>query len=101
MTTPELEGMTWDRWKSMPQARKADMRDTSDLHQKLRGWEGQRVTITPKPEYYPATFTVGISTGWKPIHMVIRNSRQHGSSEIIGPDMQIDHVEAARPLRRR
>lgn len=79
--------MTQDKWNAMSAAEKEAARDNSGLHPALRGWEGRKVTVSPKREYGRSTFIVGRTTGWRPAHLAMR-AGAYGSSDLIGPEEQ-------------
>lgn len=83
---------TWADWTALSKMERDALRDTSNLHPKLIGLEGKRVRVTPKREYGLSTFRVGISTGWKPIHMAMRTRIARGSSDTIRADERFDSV---------
>lgn len=77
-----LIGMTWERWCAFAPAHRATMRDKSDLHPQLLGLEGVRVRVKPSRAFGRSTFRVGITTGWRPVHLAMRTGA-NGSSDII------------------
>jgi len=87
-----LDGMTQMKWDSLSRAEKLAIRDNSALHPKLIGLEGCKVRVAPKREYGLSTFRVGITTGWRPVHIAMR-SNEHGSSDLIGKDEAITRVD--------
>lgn len=74
----KAEAMTWDIWKNLPEADKARLRDLSGLTPQLVGLEGRRVEVIDRPDEKPRRFYVGRSTGWRPCHIEIHNSRSRG-----------------------
>lgn len=49
---------------------------------------GERIKV--KPKYGDEiTGTVGVTTGWKPVFLLIRRSNSLGSSDTLGPDDEI------------
>ena len=87
----------WADWQAATPAEKAKYRDPSDLHPQLVGLEGKRVRVEPKREYGLTTFRVGKSTGWKPIHLAMRNDpRQRGSSDIVRAEEVFTRVTVLR-----
>lgn len=80
-----LEGMTQAKWDTMPKAQRDKMRDTSELHPLLSTYIGQKVKVLPKREFGASTFTVGMTTGWRPVLLAMR-SNASGSSDIIRAD---------------
>lgn len=72
-----LEGMTWERWQSMPLRDLDELRDLSDLSPQLRGLEGYRVEVVDQWGEV-RRFWVGRSTGWKPIHLEIARINSNG-----------------------
>lgn len=90
-----LEGMTQAKWDSLSPAQRDELRDTSDLHPMLIAYEGKKVTVKPKRAYGLSTFRVGRSTGWKPIHLALKE-RESGSCDIIGANEHFDSVTVAK-----
>lgn len=80
-----LVGMTQAKWDSLTPAERERLRDTSKLHPALVGLEGKRVRVTPKRRYGRSTFRVGITTGWRPVHLAMR-AGSLGSSDTIRHD---------------
>lgn len=89
---PHLVGMTAATWDAMAPAERDAARDRSKLHPQLIGLEGKRVRVTPKREFGPSTFRVGISTGWRPCHLAMRGNA-HGSSDVLSEREKFDRVE--------
>lgn len=89
-----LEGMTQDKWDAMPKAQRDKMRDTSDLHPLLSTYIRQKVKVLPKREYGASTFTVGITTGWRPVLLAMRGNAR-GSSDIIRADEVFTSISRA------
>ena len=88
---------TWADWSALSVKERDALRDKSDLHPQLIGLEGKRVRVEPKREYGLTTFRVGISTGWKPIHLAMRNdARQRGSSDVVRKDETFTRVTVLR-----
>lgn len=72
--------MNYPHWKGLPQYVREAARDTSELCPELVGLEGYRVEVTQ----YGARrrFNVGMSTGWRPIHIALHNVRSTGGEGI-------------------
>jgi hypothetical protein len=79
MQTETLGTMTFDVWRRLPEAERARLRDTSELTRQLVGLEGARVEVVTT---YGETrrFWVGRSTGWRPCHLEIHNTRSTGGA---------------------
>ena len=89
--TLTLDGMTYDVWRTLPEAERDRLRDLSDLTPELIGLEGWRVeAVTTYGE--TRRFYVGRSTGWKPIHLDIARRDSSGGP---GADR---HYETVRKL---
>ncbi len=76
-TYPEghpLHGMTQDRWSALRPPQREAIRDLSGLTPELIGKEGMRVEVVTT---YGETrrFWVGRSSGWRPCHLEIHNTR--------------------------
>ena len=72
-----LEAMTQQKWDALSYAEREKLRDTSDLSSQLKGLEGLRVEVlTTYGEV--RRFKVGKSTGWRPVHLELANSRSSG-----------------------
>jgi hypothetical protein len=78
-----LEGMTWDKWRVLPEHKRAPLRDLSGLEPQLIGLEGKRVEVVDfwgeKRRFY-----VGKSTGWRPIHLEIARVDSSGGGGVTG-----------------
>lgn len=73
-----MDQQTWNR---MTPLERTAVRDLSGLHPQLLGLEGYRVEVeTVGGSVY--RFQVGRSTGWKPCHLSLHNSRSHGGDAI-------------------
>jgi hypothetical protein len=94
-----LSEMTTERWESLTPAERDELRDNSALHPKLAPYVGWRVRVEPKPEFRPATFIVGRTTGWRPSLLALRAYTQHGSSDLIRADERIDRVTLIEKVR--
>lgn len=74
-----LDGMTWDRWRAMPERERAAMRDRSGLSPQLIGLEGARVEV--RTTYGEVRrFWAGLSTGWRQIHLEVKTKRSTGGA---------------------
>lgn len=81
MTT---EAMTQTKWNQLTPAQREAVRDNSGLTPQLIGLEGKRVEVeTEGGSVY--RFWVGKSTGWKPCHVALHNTRSHGGTPTRGP----------------
>lgn len=84
--------MTQAIWDRLTMAEKEAQRDTSALHPMLAPYLGKRVKVTPKRgEGKRSTFRVGMTTGWRPVIIAIKEGA-YGSSDIVTADEQIDTV---------
>lgn len=95
VTMSDLSEMTWGKWISLSEAERARLRDRSDLSSQLKGLERCRVEVIDKAGDKPRRFIVGLSTGWKPIHLEIarRNSRGGpGASKVYHSVRYIERV---------
>jgi hypothetical protein len=90
-----LIGMTQAKWDALTPSQRDTMRDTSQLHPKLRNLTGQKVKVTPKRPYGASTFRVGVSTGWRPCMLAVR-ANAYGSSDVINPDENFETVTVVR-----
>lgn len=72
-----LEGMTQDRWDSLSADERDRLRDDSNLTPQLVELEGWRVEVE---DHYGKVrrFIVGVSTGWRPIHLEISRRNAYG-----------------------
>lgn len=94
-TTKTAEGvapqMTWEKWQSLSQYEREQLRSDKDLTPQLKGLEGYRVEVVT--DYNEKRrFIVGRSTGWSPIHLEIHNRRCLG-----GPGAE-KHYKSVRTL---
>lgn len=88
-----LQGMTQAEWDTLSPREREAARDMSACNAQLLPYVGKRVRVAPKREYGLTTFRVGISSGWQPILLAMRNDpRQRGSSDIIGAEERFDSV---------
>ena len=79
--TGKLEGMTQTKWSTLSPAQRDAIRDNSGLNRQLIGLEGWRVEVQSiGGSVY--RFQVGKSTGWRPRHLSLHNSRSHGGVPI-------------------
>lgn len=88
---PQLIGMTQAKWDAMTRAERDAARDTSRLHPKLTGLEGRKVRVHPRRPFGRSTFRVGVTTGWRPVHLAMR-AGSRGSSDLIGCAERFDSV---------
>lgn len=90
-----LHGMTQAIWSAMTPAQRDAIRDNSDLTPQLVGLEGARVEVeTEGGSVY--RFQVGKSTGWRPCHLALHNSRSHGGSPTRGPYKRVTVIRWVR-----
>lgn len=75
-----LHAMTYDKWRSLNEAVRVTLRDNSNLTSDLIGYEGHRVEVLGEAGATPRRFWVGKSTGWRPCHLEVHNSRSMGGS---------------------
>lgn len=87
--------MTQERWNSLSEARRAELRDMSGLSRQLVGLEGWRVEVETL-EGEKRRFIVGRSTGWRPCSLEIKkaNSSRGGCA-----DMEYKSVRAIEKVR--
>lgn len=72
-----LSGMTQAKWDSLTLSDRERIRDNSDLSPQLANLRGWRVEVV-RMNGTKARFIVGRSTGWRPCHLEIYNSRSRG-----------------------
>jgi hypothetical protein len=84
--------MTQEHWQSLSQAQREAIRDMSHLTEQLKQWEGWRVEVVTV-DGETKRFNVGRSTGWRPIHLEVYNSRSMGG---MAADKQYRSVKAIR-----
>jgi hypothetical protein len=72
-----LDGMTYDRWRTLSEAERVRLRDLSGLHPQLVGLEGWRVEVVDA-DGDTHRFIVGRSTGWRPCSLEIKTRRSFG-----------------------
>ena len=80
----DLSTMTQERWESIPRYERLKIRDESSLSPLLIDKEGAKVQIV-LTDGTIERFRLGISTGWRPVHLKMANSRALGSSDIVDP----------------
>lgn len=73
-----LDGMTWDKWQSMPRDQREAMCDNSRLTPQLVGLEGWRVEVIDADGCKPRRFIVGKSMDWRPRHLELLTVRSIG-----------------------
>lgn len=73
-----------------------DRFDASDLHSQFIPYfnSGDRIRVANGE--YVRTGRVGVTTGWKPAFLLMHRASDHGSSDVLGPDDQITHVQRGR-----
>lgn len=89
-----LKDMTQDKWDAMSPAQRKAARDMSEVHPLLHTYLGQRIKVSPKREHGASTFTVGITTGWRPVLLAMRGGA-HGSSDLIRADEVFTRIDRA------
>lgn len=77
LTNP-LAGMTQEKWDSLTAHEREAIRDYSGLSEQLKGLEGYRVEVVDEDSGRTRRFIVGHSTGWRPCHLELVNSRSRG-----------------------
>lgn len=87
---PHLVGMTQERWSAMSKSERDAARDNSELNAALLPYVGKRVRVTPDREFGMSTFTVGMTTGWRPVLLAMQ--RGAGSSDTISVDERFDSI---------
>lgn len=87
--------MTWDRWQRLPRDARMAARDNSKLCAELIGLEGCRVECIRYGER--VRFNVGMSTGWRPSHIALHNSRSSGGGLISAGSVSELRVIRSRP----
>lgn len=80
-----LKDMTQAKWDAMTPAQRKAARDMSEVHPLLHTYIGQRIKVSPKRERGASTFTVGITSGWRPVLLAVRGNAS-GSSDTIRAD---------------
>ena len=91
---PDNEPCDFETWQGA-----TGERDWSDSNDSLNRFNGQRVHVSNPYVTMSGqelrTFVVGRTTGWRPATLLIRNSRQRGSSELVGPDYRPGAISLA------
>jgi hypothetical protein len=64
-------------WNTLSPHERATRRDLSNLSPQLTAWKGWRVEVVDTSGE-KRRFIVGVSTGWKPIHLEIKTRRSMG-----------------------
>ncbi len=74
-----LVNMNQETWNSLNHREREELRDYSKMSPQLIGLEGWRVEVE---DIYGEVrrFIVGKSTGWRPIHLEIKNRRSSGGN---------------------
>lgn len=88
--------MNYNDYKRRKQIEYGEKFDESDLQQwAIRFFEsGQRIKVLMYGE--EITGTVGVTTGWKPVFILMRKSNSHGSSDTIGESAKLVAVQSGR-----
>lgn len=73
--------MTHDLWKAQPRWIRERVRDTRKLLPQLIGYEGCRVEYTNE-QGERVRRQIGISTGWRPVHLELYNARSSGGAPL-------------------
>jgi hypothetical protein len=92
---PHLEGMTQEKWDRLSRAERERMRDRSGLHPLLSTYIGEKVRVFPKRAFGKSTFRVGITTGWRPALLAMREGAE-ASGDLIGPDEVFTRIDVVR-----
>lgn len=79
MPTISLNDMTQERWNTLTEAQRVEARDYSCLSPQLRALEGWRIEVIDM-NGEKRRFIVGQSTGWRPCHLELKNTRSHGGA---------------------
>lgn len=90
--------MTQQQWDAIPATARKEVRDNSDLIPQLIGCEGYRCEIT-FTDGSTRRLIVGITSGWKPAHLFLRNRNQRGSSTLghdFGAVVSVRKIEQVR-----
>lgn len=90
-----LEGMTGDKWESLSPLDREQSRDLSGLTKQLLGFEDWRVEVVDA-DGATRRFNVGRSTGWRPCHLEIHNSRSMGGDPAC---KSYQHIRIIRKVR--
>jgi hypothetical protein len=72
-----LDGMTSQRWKSLTEQQRQQLRSNDGLTQQLIGMEGWRVEVVTDYDE-KRRFIVGRSTGWIPCHIEVKRRDSTG-----------------------
>lgn len=94
----DMTNMTQQIWDKMSPAQRDLARDNSNLIPQLIGCEGYRCEIK-FANGSTKRFIVGKTTGWKPAHLFMARSNQHGSSILghdFGPVLAVRKLEKVR-----
>lgn len=88
-------------WRRQAQAKHGDRLSTSDLAVGFIYYfeNGDRIkvrTTYPSGEVYERSGTVGITTGWRPVFLLMHRSNAHGSSDVLNAKDQIIAVKRGR-----
>lgn len=72
--------------------------DSSDLDKRFIKYfnSGQRIKVTF--EWGEESGTVGVTTGWKPVFLLIKTSRSHGSSTTL--NKSVKKIEVPKYIRK-
>lgn len=74
--------MTWAKWQSLTDAERDAQRSTAGLTPELVGLEGWRVEATFKGLDKPERFIVSRSTGWVPVHIMLKRRDSSGGMQV-------------------
>ena len=93
-----LDGMTQATWSVLTASQRDAIRDNSDLCAQLIGMEGWRVEVIDAEVNggRKRRFIVGKSTGWRPCHLEIWNSRSRGGHPACKRYQSIRKIEKVR-----
>lgn len=84
---------SWAEWKLRQFGERFDGRDLDGRF--VRFFEsGERIKIRSFGETF--TGTVGVTTGWRPVFILLRTSRSMGSSITLGPNEELLAVKRGR-----
>lgn len=91
----ELANMTQERWETLPEARRREIRDHSGLTPILTGLEGMRVEAT-LDDGSKERFIVGRSSGWRPCHIALKRVDSRGGMMVPSGIVEIVRLEKIR-----
>lgn len=81
--------MNYETYIKRKQAEYGAKFDPSDLDSRFAPFLGSNKRIKVKAYGEVKAGTVGVTTGWKPVFLLMANSRSRGSSFTLGKDCEI------------